>query len=31
MVFAISSGMAYEFVPCNDETILALDEEIIQL
>lgn len=31
MVFAIKQGLAYEFIPCSDATILALDEEIMNL
>ncbi len=27
MVFAVSQGWAYELIPSNDATILAIDEE----
>ena len=28
MLFAINQGMAYELVPCTDQAILAIDEEL---
>lgn len=28
MVFAISTGLAYELVPCSDQAILAIDEDL---
>ncbi len=31
MMFAINSGLAYEFVPCTDDAMLAIDEDIMQL
>lgn len=31
MLFAIKDGLAYEFVPCNDSAILAVDEDILNL
>ncbi len=31
MLFAINQGWAYELVPCTDQAILALDEEILKL
>lgn len=31
MVFAKNIGWAYEFVPCNDSAILAIDEDIAEL
>lgn len=31
MLFAINQGWAYELVPCSDEAILAIDEELNQL
>lgn len=31
MVFATKLGWAYELVPCSDQAILAIDEELGQL
>lgn len=31
MVFANNIGWAYELVPCTDEAILAIDEDLAQL
>lgn len=28
MLFAINDGWAYELVPCTDQAILAVDEEM---
>lgn len=31
VLFAVNQGWAYELVPCTDEAILALDEELSKL
>jgi hypothetical protein len=31
MLFAINDGLAYELVPCSDDAILSIDEDIMNL
>ncbi len=31
MLFAINQGWAYELIPCSDQAIIAIDEELKQL